>query len=399
MSKFKMQALMSGSAIALALVAGAAAAQEGPIKLGAIVSMSGSGASIGQVASIGWGLAVDEINAAGGILGRQIELIIADSITDPTHAVSEARRLVENVGIEAMVGPVTSQEVIPVTSVTSAAGIGQFTTAASSDLTPELAPYHFSNSPTGLNQMIAAVDYAVEQGMTQIGIISDNGGMSLAAVAEISAYMTEKGVAPVIVQEFAFRADDMTAQIFSLRSSGAEAVLLINSIGDDARKFLQNRDEIGWDAMVLGSLTTTNYAVGNAAVLGNEAFNNVYSVQFTGMTYCEGDPVGENGFAKLNASALELVPNLNQLGGTSSIAPYYVEPYILKAAAEGAGTLDGAAMAKWIEENSASIPNILGTYGANAETHFLPSSSSMAVVQNPHLPREDGLVERVNCAG
>lgn len=399
MSRTKMQALLTGSTIVMALAAGTAMAQDGPIKLGAIVSMSGSGASIGQVASVGWKLAVDEINAAGGILGRQIELIIADSQTDPTHGVSEARRLVENVGIEAMVGPVTSQEVIPITAVTTAAGLGQFTTAASSDLTPAAAPYHFSNSPTGLNQMIAAVDYAVAQGMTKLAIISDNGGMSLAAVAEISEYMESKGVAPVAVQEFAFRADDMTAQIFSLRSSGAEGVILINSIGDDARKFLQNRDEIGWDAVVLGSLTTTNYAVGNAAVLGNEAFNNVYSVQFTGMTYCEGDPVGENGFAKLNASAQALVPDLNRLGGTSSIAPYYVEPYILKAAAEGAGTLDGEAMAKWIEENSASIPNILGTFGANAETHFLPSSSSMAVVQNPHLPREDGLVERVDCAG
>lgn len=398
MSKTRLSAMLAGTAITLTLGQGIAQAQTGPIQLGAIVSISGSGASIGQVASIGWRLAVDEINASGGILGRQVVLTIADSQTDPTHAVSEARRLVENVGIEAMVGPVTSQEVIPVTSVTTAANIAQFTTAASPALTPEVAPYHFSNSPTGVNQMIAAINYAVNDlGLTRIALISDNGGMSVAAVGEIAEYMTSLGVAPIAIQEFAFRAEDMTPQIFSLRSSGAEAVLLINSIGDDARKFLQNRDEIGWDALVLGSLTTTNYAVSNAAVLGAEAFENVYSVQFSGMTYCPGDAVGENPFAQFTARAVAAVPNLMQLGGASAIAPYYVEPYILQAAAEGAGTLDGAAIAAWVEANAATMPNILGEFGASSTSHFLPSSNAMVVVRNPHIQREDGLVERVSC--
>ncbi|WP_010141992.1 ABC transporter substrate-binding protein [Oceanicola sp. S124] len=384
-----------------ALGAGAAVAEgDGPLQLGAIVSITGGGAAIGTTATMGWELAVKEINEAGGIMGRQVELTIADSETDPTHGVSEARRLIDNVGIEALVGPVTSQETIPVTTVTGEAGILQITTAASATLTPEAAPYHFSNSPTGLNQMIANIKYAVEVlGAEQIALITDNGGMSQAAAAEIAAYMEELGTPLVAVQEFAFRTEDMTPQLFSLRKAGADAVLLINSLVDDTRRFLQNRDEIGWDVPVLGSLTVSNYAVGIANDLGEEVFDNVLSVQFSGMTYCPGDAVGESAFAKFAAAATEAYPDIASVGGPSGIAPYYVEPWIVAHAMEAAGTTDGATVAKWIEENSASIPNMLGTFGASTETHFLPSADAMVVVKNAYLQREDGLVERAQCDG
>ncbi|WP_112320618.1 ABC transporter substrate-binding protein [Oceanibium sediminis] len=384
---------------ATALIATGAAAQDGDtIKIGGMVSITGAGASIGRVAEIGWQMAIDDINAAGGIAGKQVEFVLADTMTDPTHAVSEARRLVENEQIDAMVGPVTSQETIPVTAVTTAANIPQITTAASATLTPEAAPYHFSNSPTGLNQMIANIEYAInELNLTKLAIISDNGGMSKAAVQEIEDYMAEKGIEPTAIQEFAFRTEDMTPQLFSLRSSGAEGVLIINSLGDDARKFLQNRDEIGWNVPVLGSLTTTNFAVGNAEILGVEAFNNVYSVQFEGMSYCPGDPVGESLYAKFDAKAKETVSDLSRLGGSSALSPYYVEPFVLKAAIEGSGSTDGDKVAAWIEANAAEIENMLGTFAANDQTHFLPSSEAMVVTNKAYAPREDGLTERLQC--
>lgn len=124
--------------------------------------------------------------------------------------------------------------------------------------------------------MIANITYAIEVlGAQHIALISDNGGMSQAAAAEIAAYMTDLGHPLVTVQEFAFRAEDMTPQLFSMRQAGADAVLLINSLVDDTRKLLQNREEIGWDVPVLASLTTTNYAVGIARDIGVEAFEGV----------------------------------------------------------------------------------------------------------------------------
>lgn len=393
----RLRSLALGATAITALWLGQALAQE-TIKIGGMTSVTGGGASIGRVADLGWKLAIEDINAAGGILGKRVQYVLADTQTDPTHAVGEARRLIENEKIHAMVGPVTSQEVIPVTSVTTKAGIAHVTTAASADLTPAVAPYHFSNSPTGLNQMIPNINYALDVlKVRQIGIISDNGGMSKAAASEIIAYMKEKGVAPTLVQEFAFRAEDMTPQLFSLRSSGARALLLINSLGDDARTLLKNRDEIGWKVPVLANLTLTNFSVGIAGRIGKEAFEGVNSVQFKGMTFCPGDAVGASDFAKFVARARAAVPDIDRIGGPSALAPFYIEPIILKAAIDGAGSLEGAKVAAWVEANAGKMKNMLGTFEASSKTHFLPSAEALAVVKNAFAPRSDGLVERAQC--
>jgi ABC-type branched-subunit amino acid transport system substrate-binding protein len=251
---------------------------------------------------------------------------------------------------------------------------------------------------TGLNQMKANVDYALDVlKLKKLALISDNGGMSKAAASEIIDYIKSRGIEPVAVQEFAFRAEDMTPQIFSMRSAGAEAVLLINTIGDDSRKFLENRADIGWDVPVLANQTMTNYSVGNVKILGEEAFENVYSTQFVGMTYCPSDPIGESDFSKFAKRAAAVVPDLERMGGAPSLTPYYIQPLILAAAINGAGTTDGEALAKWIEANASSIKVMIGGLEASDKSHFLPSASSIKVVKNAYKLREDGLVERASC--
>lgn len=396
-SNIRRAALAATSLSMLALAGGGALAQDA-IRIGGIMSMTGGGASIGVNADNAWRMAIDEINEAGGILGKPVEYVLADTMTDPTHGVSETRRLIENEGIHILIGPATSQETMGIAAVTTERRIIQLSTAASTDLTPEFAPYHFTSSVTGLNQMKANVDHALDVlGLTRLALISDNGGMSKAAVSEILDYMTERGVEPVIVQEFPFRTEDMTPQLLSMRSAGAEAVLLINSIGDDSRKFLENRLDIGWEAPVLASMTTQNYAVGNARLLGDEAFDNVYATQFVGMTYCPGDALGESPFAQFAERARARIPNIDQMGGASALNPYYMLPMVAAAAANGAGSTDGDAMKAWLETNAGEIVVQQGPVSASAESHFLPAVESVVVVRNPHQPREDGLVERVAC--
>jgi branched-chain amino acid transport system substrate-binding protein len=390
--------MMSAAAVALSL--GSALAQE-TFKMGGITSVTGAGASVGRSSTEAWKLAIDAINAGGGILGKQVEFVLADTMTDPTHGVSEARRLIENEKIQALVGPVTSQETIPIVAVTTEAKISQSTTAASSTLTPEVGPYHFSTSVTAANQMIPNIDYAIDVlGAKKLAIISDNGGMSKAGVADILAYLKDKkGLEPVAIQEFAFRTEDMTPQLLSLRGAEADAVLFLASLGDDARKLLENRLDIGWDVPVLGNQTMTNYAVGNAKILGDEAFEGVYSTQFIGMTYCEGDPVGASAFAKFVEHAKEAVPEVDKLGGAASLTPFYIQPVILAQAINGAGSADGLAVAKWLEENSDKVEAIIGPISISSTNRFLPAPSAIKVVKHPHQVREDGLTERAICGG
>lgn len=389
--------LAAASALTLALCGTAASAQD-TVKMGGIMSLTGPGASIGVAAKEAWLMAVDEINEAGGILGKKVELVLGDSMTDPTHGVSEVRRLIDNEGILLLVGPATSQEAVPITAVTTEKRIPQLSTAASTQLTGEFAPFHFSDSVTGLNQMRPNIDYAIDVlGLTKLGLISDNGGMSKAAVSEIVDYMKKRGNEPVIVQEFPFRTEDMTPQLLSMRKAGAEAILLINSIGDDARKLLENRADIGWEAPVLANQTMQNYAVGNVKLIGEDAFQDVYATQFIGMTYCPGDAEGSSTFAKFAERAGERVKDLERMGGAPSLNPYYIQPLILAAAANGAGSLDGAKIKEWLEANASRIEVQTGPLLASASNHFLPAPESIVVVKKPYAPRADGLTERAVC--
>ena len=379
------------------LGAGSARAED-TIKIGGLVSVTGGAASIGKIAETAWNLAINEINASGGVLGKKLELVMADTMTDPTHALNEARRLVDSEKVVAILGPATSQETAPTLAVTTAGKVTQITTAASSQITVQMAPYHFTTSPRGANQLIPSIDYALQTlKVSKIGLISDNGGAAKSAIADIVPYMKDKGVEPSGIQEFAFRTEDMTPQLLGLRSSGAEVVVLINSTGDDARKFLENRMDIGWDVPVIASPAMTTTAVGNAAVIGHEPFEGVYSLQFVGLTYCNGDPLGQSLFAQYTKRAKAAIPDLERIGGPASLQLYYIQPYLLAAAINGSGKTDGPSLTAWLENNVQTVDTIIGKLSASASNHFLPPASSLKVVKNPDQPREDGLVERMDC--
>src|SRR5258707_4717828 len=86
---------------------GAEAAE--PIRIGAVLPFSGGVELYGEQAKLGLDLAAREINAAGGILGRPVEVIYADDKTRPASAASAMHTLIESGGVVAVVGPITSQ--------------------------------------------------------------------------------------------------------------------------------------------------------------------------------------------------------------------------------------------------------------------------------------------------
>jgi urea transport system substrate-binding protein len=88
-----------------------------PIKIGAVLPFSGGVELYGRQAKLGLDLAAKDINTAGGILGRPVEVVYADDKTDPAVATDVTRRLIERDGVVALVGPITSRNldaIVPV---------------------------------------------------------------------------------------------------------------------------------------------------------------------------------------------------------------------------------------------------------------------------------------------
>jgi len=84
-----------------------------PIKIGAVLPFSGGVELYGAQAKLGLDLAAADINAAGGILGRPVEIVYRDDGTRPNIAADAARKIVEEDGVLAVVGPITSRNPTP----------------------------------------------------------------------------------------------------------------------------------------------------------------------------------------------------------------------------------------------------------------------------------------------
>src|SRR3977135_1697133 len=144
------QALASAGAAALAsaLAKPAIAAKE-PIMIGYLPALTGPSSSTGIGINRGIQLAVQEINAAGGIDGRQIELITRDTQSDPTKAVNGAAELTRGQKVSVVFGPVNSGESLAVTPLLARTNTPQVHPCWVDSLTdPQKYPMCFRNAPT-----------------------------------------------------------------------------------------------------------------------------------------------------------------------------------------------------------------------------------------------------------
>ena len=108
-------------------------AQEEPIKVGLISSLTGSVSTYGQSVRNAVTMAVDDINASGGILGRQINLVILDDKGDGTEAAQAARRLIDRENVALILGPVITPCVMAVAPIAQAAGVPMLTPTGTGD--------------------------------------------------------------------------------------------------------------------------------------------------------------------------------------------------------------------------------------------------------------------------
>ncbi len=197
-------------------------AQE-PLKLGALPSATGPGAAIGAALMAGVELAVSEINKNGGISGRSITVIKGDTQSNPTTAVSEAKRLVEREKVELLIGPLVSQEVVPTVAVTTEAKIVQITNAGTSALTPDNGPYHFSSNASSETVAESMAGFVAEHlKSVAVGILADDGGQSRTGVSALKAGLQKRGTQVAVEQEYRNRTDGSPeARMDRPRSSSA----------------------------------------------------------------------------------------------------------------------------------------------------------------------------------
>ncbi|MEW6751433.1 MAG: ABC transporter substrate-binding protein [Candidatus Latescibacterota bacterium] len=208
------------------LAAPAAVAQEAPpIKVGAILSVTGPAAFLGKPESNTLEMMAEQINAAGGIKGRQIQLIIKDSQANPEKAISFAKQLMEEDQVFAIIGPSTSGETMKIKDLCEQAQTLLISCAAAEVIVNPVARWVFK-TPQMDSQAAQRIYQTLQHlGIQDIGVVVSNTGFGTAGKAQLEKLAPALGINILISETYDKEATDLTALLTKVQAANVRAVV------------------------------------------------------------------------------------------------------------------------------------------------------------------------------
>jgi len=258
MSITRRQALLStGAAVAAAGIAKPAIAAKDPIQVGYLPALTGPSSSTGIGINRGLQLAVKEINDAGGIDGRQIELITRDTQSDPTKAVNGAAELTRGQKVSVVFGPVNSGESLAVVPLLARTNTPQMHPCWVDSLAdPQKYPMCFRNGPTNQQIGAAANRYVLEVlKRKKVAVISDTTGYGTASVNAYVPMLKDKGGDVVYQGNVDAANPDLKPELLRMQAAGAEAIMPWSVNAGFLSRIINTRGQMGWDVPIVGQTT------------------------------------------------------------------------------------------------------------------------------------------------
>ena len=337
MSMSRRQVLASGAAVIAGSIAKPAVAAKEPILIGYLPALTGPSSSTGVGINRGIQLAIQEINAAGGIDGRQIELITRDTQSDPTKAVNGAAELTRGQKVSVVFGPVNSGESLAVVPLLARTNTPQVHPCWVDSLTdPKKYPMCFRNAPT--NQQIggAANGYVVDVlKHKKVAVISDTSGYGTASVNAYVPMLKAKG-ADVVYQGNVDAANpDLRPELLRMRSAGAEAIMPWSVNAGFLSRIINTRGQMDWDVPIVGQ-TTLGSGQTQALLEKPEYWAKVYPNNFRSVCYAADGKLSD----RTNAFLDRLKSARIEMGDTLLwwIALGYDSPRMIAEAMKAVGT-------------------------------------------------------------
>jgi branched-chain amino acid transport system substrate-binding protein len=214
-----------GLAAAVAL-AGAAYAQQEPIKIGAFLAVTGPAAFLGDPEQKTLEMYVEKLNAAGGVLGRKLQLFSYDSAGDAEKARTFAKRLIEQDKVDVLVGGSTTGETMAVVPLVEAAGIPFISLAGALVIIEPVKKWVFKTPHTDRMACERIFLDMRDRKLERIGLISGAGGFDKSMRAECLKVASTYKVQIVADEAYGAGDTDMTAQLTKIKNTaGVQAVL------------------------------------------------------------------------------------------------------------------------------------------------------------------------------
>jgi len=317
-------------ALACATLAGGAHAQT--IKIAVLQELSGAGATAGTNAKNGIEMAVKEINAAGGILGKKIETMVNDTQSNPGVAKGLATKAVDD-GVFAVIGPTFSGSILVSMAETKRAEMPNFTGGEAASITQQGNPYIFRTSFTQTTSMPKVARYVASSLKAKtVAVIFVNNDFGKGGRDAFNKAAEAAGVKVVADISTDSGQVDFSAPVLKAKQSNADAVFVYTNEEESARALRELRKQ-GWSKPIIGETTLTGQKVID---LAGEAANG--ALAHVGLTVDAPNPL----MLKFKAKFFQEYKYISDHNGIKG----YTGVYILKAAIEKVGKLDRVAVAK-----------------------------------------------------
>ncbi len=213
-------------AVLLAVIlSGSFARAAEPLKIGAILSVTGPASFLGAPEAKTLEMLVAETNKKGGVMGRQVQLIIKDSGASPEKAFSFAKQLIEEDKVFAIIGPSTSGETMKIKSVAEEGKTILMSCAAAEAIVNPVAKYVFKTPQSDKDAVIKIFQQMKKMKISRIGVLSSNTGFGNAGKGQIEKLAPEYGITIVANEVYDKAASDLTAEVTKIKAANVQAIV------------------------------------------------------------------------------------------------------------------------------------------------------------------------------
>ncbi len=195
------------------------------IKIGAIFAVTGPASFLGAPESKTANMLVDEINAAGGINGKKLQLIVKDSGANPEKAISFTKQLIEEEKVFAIIGPSTSGETMKIKNICEKAGTILLSCAAAEVIVNPVAKYVFKTPQKDSHAVMKIYETMKGLGISKIGVICGNTGFGKAGKKQLESIAPKYGIKIAISEVYDKKSTDLTGVLTKVKAKKVQAVV------------------------------------------------------------------------------------------------------------------------------------------------------------------------------
>ncbi len=347
--------LTSTALVGMTLVA--SAQSNNPIKVGLSGPFTGGSSSMGVSMRDGVKLAVDEINKAGGVLGRPIQLIERDDEAKNEVGVQIAQELINKERVVATLGFINTGVAQAAQRFYQESEIPVLNNVATGSILTNQWPdqkinYVFRTSANDIIQSAMIANEAVTRlGLKKPAILADSTNYGQLGREDLTLALTKLNVKPVAAEKFNIGDTDMTAQVLKAKEAGAD-VILTYAIGPELAQIANAMAKLGWKVPMVGSWTLSMASyIDTAGPNGDGAI--------MPQTFIEMPTTPKR---KAFIEAYHKAYGGDRMPSPVSAAQGYDSAYILAAAITQAKSTEGPKIREALENLEAKIEGVVTTY-------------------------------------